>query len=390
MAVNISTAEIVAPAPFEPDWPAIIAVVLAVTAFSVAQGLTYPLISLVLESRHVSAAVNGLNAGMFSIGVASSTLLIARLTARIRGDRLIVASLIGCALCAIVFTLSDALWIWFLARFLLGFFASVIFILSEAWLNAACPDHLRGRISGMYGAGMCSGFAAGPLAIPLFGIEGHGPFLLLATYLTAVAIFTALISRQTRTRPEESPPGGILKFVIGAPALIAMVMAFGFGDITAISGMPVYFARMGYSESFAAFSVTILALPTAIAQPFVGILLDRLPRMGVAIGACAVAAASYLLIPMLESNIAILIVFAVLGAASFGLYTCALTILGGNYSGGLLVAGSAAYALAYAAGSAGGSVTSGFVMETFAPAAMPIGTGLVLLVFTAIIALARK
>ena len=31
-----------------PDWPAIAAVVLGVTAFSVAQGVTYPLISLVL------------------------------------------------------------------------------------------------------------------------------------------------------------------------------------------------------------------------------------------------------------------------------------------------------------------------------------------------------
>ncbi len=59
-----------------PDWPAIIAVVLGVTAFSVAQGLTYPLISLSLEGRGVSAATIGLNAMGFAAGLAAATLLL--------------------------------------------------------------------------------------------------------------------------------------------------------------------------------------------------------------------------------------------------------------------------------------------------------------------------
>ena len=377
-------------APLEPDWPAIVAVVLAVTCFSVAQGLTYPLISLVLESRQVSSVVNGLNAATFSVGIASSTLMIGRLTGRFAGNHLIIAALLGCALCLMVFPLSASLWIWFLARFLLGFCVSLVFILSEAWLNTACPDRLRGRVSGIYGAGMCAGFAAGPLAIPIFGIQGFAPFLLLAGYLTTVALLTAIISRGARTTSHPSPPGGLLHFAAAAPGLIAMVIAFGFGDITAISGMPVYFIRTGHTEAFAALSVTVLALPTAIAQPLVGLLLDKLPRIGVAIGTSMLAAVSYLAIPFLQSDIAILIAFAIIGTASFSLYTCALTMLGGAYSGGLLVAGSAAFALAYASGSAGGSMISGVLMEAIAPAAVPIGTGLVLLGFTAVIAFGRR
>lgn len=34
-----------------PDWAAIVIVILSVTAFAVAQGLTFPLISLALEAR---------------------------------------------------------------------------------------------------------------------------------------------------------------------------------------------------------------------------------------------------------------------------------------------------------------------------------------------------
>ena len=48
---------------FSPDWPAIVAVVLGVTAFSVAQGLTYPLISLTLEARGFSPALVSSSSG---------------------------------------------------------------------------------------------------------------------------------------------------------------------------------------------------------------------------------------------------------------------------------------------------------------------------------------
>ena len=137
-----------------PDWSAIAAVILGVTAFSVAQGLTYPLISLTLEARGFSPGLIGVNALAFAGGLAASTLLLGSLTARWRADRLIIASLVGCSLCLATFAASSSFVVWFVARFLLGFFASLIFMLGEAWLSAACPDRLRGRVSGIYGAGM--------------------------------------------------------------------------------------------------------------------------------------------------------------------------------------------------------------------------------------------
>ena len=53
---------------FAPDRAAIAAVIVGVTAFAVAQGLTYPLISLVLEHRKVSPSLIGFNAGCFAAG----------------------------------------------------------------------------------------------------------------------------------------------------------------------------------------------------------------------------------------------------------------------------------------------------------------------------------
>lgn len=373
-----------------PDWPAIVAVVLGATAFSVAQGLTYPLVSLTLEARGYSPSMIGFNAIAYASGMGASTLLVGSLTARWRADRLIIASLVICSMCLAAFAASGAFAVWLAARFLLGFFASVIFMLGEAWLNAACPDRLRGRVSGLYGAGVCAGFAAGPLAIPLLGSESGLGFALTAVYLAIVAFATGMLMFSTRTAPEPSSNGDLLRFFKAAPLLVGMVFAFGFADIAAISAMPVYFVKMGYSQSFAAISVSVLALPTAIAQPFIGVLLDRLPRERVALAAVSVAAAGYFILPAVRSEIAILTVFAVMGAAAFSLYTCALTMLGERYGGSMLVAGSAAFALAYSFGSGAGSGLTGAIMDAGGPTAGPISVGIGLAAFTAALVFARR
>ncbi|QRM54654.1 MFS transporter [Sinorhizobium sp. BG8] len=366
-----------------PDWPAIAAVILGVTAFSVAQGVTYPLISLTLEARGVSSTLIGINALGFALGLGLATLMLGRLTNRFRPDRLIIAGLIGCSLCLATFSAFTSMWVWFGARLVLGFSSSLIFMLSEAWLNVACPDRLRGRISGVYGASICGGFAAGPLAIPLLGTSGGLGFALTAVYLALVAFATAILMFSTRTVPEPSSTRDLFRFFRHAPMLAAMVFAFGFADIAAISAMPVYFVKTGHTEAFAAFSVTVLALPTAIAQPFIGVLLDRLPRHRVAVCSACVAALSYLVVPALEHPAAILTAFATMGAATFALYTCALTMLGEKFRGPMLVAGSAAYALAYAVGSGVGSSATGAIMEVGGPQAGPLSVGIALSAFTA-------
>jgi MFS family permease len=363
------------------DWAAIAVVIFGVTAFSISQGLTYPLISLVLAAREVSPAMIGLNGACFAAGMALSVLLIGPITRNIKGHRLIVVSLLGASFSLAMFACFDALWVWFVARFVLGFSASLIFMMSEAWLNTACPDHIRGRVTGLYGASLCAGFAAGPMAIPLFGTEDGFAFSLLAVYVAFVAFASVIISRKAYTEPPRAASGTFLKFVFAAPMLVAMVLAFGFADIAAISGMPVYFTKLGYSPAFAAVSVTIMALPTAIAQPFVGMLLDKVSRTLVAVVTSLITAVCFLILPFLQSDIAILIDFAIIGAASLGLYTSALTLLGERYNGGMLVAGSAAFAMAYAVGSAGGSTTFGMAMEAFTPAGGPITVGLVMALF---------
>ncbi|WP_047456783.1 MFS transporter [Rhizobium rhizogenes] len=372
-----------------PDWAAIAIVILSVTAFAIAQGLTFPLISLMLQGKGISGRLIGLNAAGYAVGAATAVLMIDKLTARFRGDRLIIAALFGCSVCLAAFALTDHLLLWFAARFVIGFCASLISILSGAWLNTASPNRIRGRISGFYGAGMCAGFAAGPLAIPLLGTENGFAFALVAVYVALIGFASVAFSGNTRTLPQRAPTGALFRFIRAAPVLVLMELAFGFADIAAISGMAVYFVRVGHSEAFAAYAITVLSLPTALAQPLVGWLLDRTSRAGVAFGCGLLGAVVFLLIPFLHSEAAILVAFAVIGAATFALSTCALTILGERFEGGMLVAGTASFSLAYSAGSVMGSTGTGFVMDLISPAAVPTSVGLGLLAFTVLMAFKR-
>lgn len=372
-----------------PDWAAITIVILSVTAFAIAQGLTFPLISLVLEGRGVPGSLIGLNAATYAAGAIVAVLTIDHLTARVRANRVIVAALFGCAMSLAAFAMTDYLPIWFMARFLIGFCASLISILSGAWLNAATPDRIRGRISGFYGAGMCAGFALGPLAIPLLGTTNNSAFALVAGYIALIGLACAAINGSTRTLPERAPAGALLRFISAAPILVMIELAFGFSDIAAISGMAVYFVRVGHSEAFAAYAVTVLSLPTAFAQPLIGWLLDKTSRAGVTIGCGLLGAAAFLIIPLLQSEAAILAAFAIIGIATFALSTCALTILGERFEGGMLVAGTASFSLAYSVGSAMGSTGTGFLMDWISPSAVPISVGLGLLAFTTLVLFKR-
>lgn len=368
-----------------PDWAAIAIVILSVTAFAVAQGLTFPLISLALEARGVAGSVIGLNAATYAAGAIASVLIIDRITARVRGSSLIVAALFGCSVSLAAFSMTDFLPIWFIARFAVGFCASLISIQSGAWLSTASPEGIRGRVSGFYGAGMCLGFAAGPLAIPFMGTTGGVAFTVVAGYIATIGVACAFFTSRTRTVPAHAPAGSLLRFISLAPVLVLVELIFGFADIAAISGMAVYFVRMGHTEAFAAYAITVLSLPTAFAQPLVGWLLDKDSRPGVTISCGLLAAIAFLVIPFLVSETLILFVFAIIGIATFALSTCALTILGERFAGGMLVAGTASFSLAYSIGSAMGSTGTGLLLDWISPSAVPTSVGLCLIAFTILI-----
>ena len=358
------------------DWWSVATVTTGITVFAVAQGLTYPLISLLLAERGASDAMVGLNAAAFMLGLATSVLVVPALTRHLRAGQAIVAGLIGAAVILVGFAVTDALATWFVLRFVLGFCVNAIYVFGEAWLNAATADSMRGRVSGLYGAGMTTGFAIGPLAIPVMGTDDGLAFAACAVLVSLTAFGLALMSRRASVEPDKFALIDLPHFARAAPLLLFLVLAFGFVDGTVLALAPLHLTAGGASVSAAAVFIAVTHMGMIVAQPFLGLLLDRTDRWRVAAG-CLVATGVVfgLLIVVPATGTLVWLLGALGGAAFFGIYTSALAILGREHGGAMLVAGASAFSLAYAAGGMIGPAATGLLADavpgaTIAPVAL--------------------
>ena len=297
------------------------------------------------------------------LGLGTSVMIVPALTRHLRAGQVIVAGLLGAAVMLAGFAATDDLAAWFVLRFALGFCVNAIYVFGEAWLNAATADTVRGRVSGVYGAGMSAGFVIGPLAIPVLGTEDGLAFAACAVLVSLVAFGLALMSRRARIEPDKLVLADLPRFARAAPMLIFIVLAFGFIDATVLSLSPLHLTSGGASAAAAATFVAVMHIGMIVAQPLLGILLDRANRWHVAAGCMAATGVTFGLlsfVPVTGSLIWVLGAFG--GAAFFGIYTSALALLGQEHGGAMLVAGASAFSLAYAFGGVvGPSVTGGLV-----------------------------
>ena len=382
-----------APSRESTDIPLILAASFGIGAFGLALGLTYPLLTLLLAERGVSPHVIGLNAASMGLGIAVSTIFLPSLTSCFRHGGLIVAGLLGAAATMLAFSLTGNILAWFVLRMALGFCVNTAFVLTEAWVNAAASDRIRGRAVSGYTMSLSAGFAIGPLGIPVLGIDTALPFAVCATLVGLTAIGIAILSRRAKVRTAEASQGAMWRFVIAAPMLVAMVMAFGFSDWTIISVMPIYFLEKGLDAALSSTTVSVVHFGMIIFAIPTGIVLDRWSRMGTGAVCAAGTAICFGLLPTMDANDwGLWIVLLSLGACSVGLYTTALTLLGERFSGGVLVAGSAVFSMAFTIAGTVGMLGSGAIMSFVGPETVPVlfAVFFLLLLFAMVTSLRRR
>ena len=145
------------------------------SAFDVTLGLSYPLLSLILEARGVPAAWIGANAAMTPLGLMLAAPAVLPMARRTGSWQLALLCIGVTAGTLVLLRLSDELRLWFLLRFVLGAAIGILSALSEAWINALATEATRGRIIGLYASVLSLGFAAGPFLLTLTGSAGWAP-----------------------------------------------------------------------------------------------------------------------------------------------------------------------------------------------------------------------
>ncbi len=365
------------------QWGLLMGVISAISVFAIVFGLSYPLLSVVLERQGHSPSAIGINAAMLPLGLIVSSFLIPRAAQLLGTHRLAVGSALLAGAVFLAYGLWPNIWAWFPLRFVMGMATSTLFVLSEMWINSLASDHNRGRIMGLFTTVLAAGFSLGPFLLVQVGSEGFAPFLVGG----GVCVLGAMILLPLGGRLPQFPithEASVRSFIPLAPLLVLAVAILAFFDQAALALLPVYGLALGHSEEAAALWLAALGAGNIIFQIPLGWFADRFGRRKM-MGVCAfVTIVCCLLLPYgVAAGAWVWPLVLCLGAAGFGVYTMALTELGDRFTGELLLAGNAAFALMWGIGGLFGGPLGGGAMDLFGPhglpAVMAIAYGLLLI-----------
>lgn len=368
------------------EWPSVVALIACIGVFGLALGLTYPLLSIMMVDAGFSDLLIGLNGSATCIGIILALFILPRLLRTLGAFAVVVLGLAGSAACLVAFPYTDPDLAWLLLRVILGGCLNVIFVVSEAWLNAVTAERIRGRVIGVYATVMAGGFALGPLLLVALGDSGALPFLVCAA-ITAAAIAVILpLRRRNAGELGGMSLASVARFLAVGALLAGVVAVFAFFDAAVMTLIPVYLLRSGFTAEIGAAALSAMMVGMVFAQYPVGWLLDHFRRATVIAGCSLVAALGCALLPWsLDLPVVFWPLLLLLGGTSFALYTGALTVLGERFRGGLLVAGSACFALAYGVGGTLGPLAGGSVLQALGPDAMPALFAAVFLVLAVVV-----
>lgn len=373
-----------------PQWRDLALVMVTATLVGMTISLAVPLLSLVLERHGVPPFAIGLNTAASGLGIFLIAPFIRRLVVRLGPVDCIRWALLTTAGCMLAFPLWVDLGFWFVVRLVFGSAAALMFVLSEAAVNALAPEHLRGRVLGIYATLFSLGFAGGPLVLVVAGSEGLAPFL-LASALFASGLLPASLLRpvEHRLMPEGQGDGHrLIDTWRVAPVAMAGVGAYALLESAQFALLPVYALSSGMSERTAAALVSVWLSGNILLQYPLGWLADRHHRIRVMALCATIAAVGQLLVPLVvQTPLLLWPLLILLGGTMGGLYTLSLVLIGQRFHGADLTSANTAFVMTFQLGAIVGPPYAGAVMGAAGSASFPLALVLPLVLLGTLLAL---
>jgi len=354
----------------QPHFANLAAAIAAVACCDIATGLTLQLLPLILESQGYSARLIGFNAAMGPIGVLLAGPLLPGIVGRL-GSQTVAFAAVGLIILSLaLFQILPYVAAWFPIRFLMGAAIGTLFTISEAWVLTFAGDKARGRVMGIYTSMLAVTFAAGPLLLPFTGISGWAPWLIGMVCVAFSAVPLAFVNASdVDFNPKEK--GGFLRFLKRAPYLLVAVAAVTIFDSVFISFFAIFAMRSGLEMSIASAMLGVAVISNVFLLTPLGMLGDRWSKPGVMLLSAIATILLSLALPTLISGIWAWPVTMLLSATAFGPYIIALSMLGDNFQGPELIAGTATFAAMWGIGGLIGPPIAGTAIDAFGVGALP-------------------
>lgn len=341
--------------------------IMLVAIIGVAMSMTLPLLSLRMDQAGWSGAMIGFNTSFMALATLSLAPFIPALAKQFGIRALLVTALMTGATATLGFGWAQSIWVWFGLRFMLGCSLTILFILSEFWINAAAPDDRRGLIMGIYGTVLSVGFASGPLVLQHTGTVGEAP-LVLGAGIFALALLPVWLAGQQTPQMDGHAGLGFVSLLRSAPVAALAALLFGAVETGAFSVLPVYGLRIGLDDQASAMQITAVALGNLFFQIPFGLLADRVDKRRLLLLIASLAGLIMLVIPFLPPHSWLYLASLCLwGGVAASLYSVGLALLGAQFHGAALVAANALFVMLYATGQMFGPPLLGLAMDMVNP-----------------------
>lgn len=363
---------------------ALSAAIATVSLVGVGLSLTMALLAVRLAQLGYSARAIGLNPSAGGCATLLIAAFVPQLARQLGVRKLLFLALLTAVLSLASFAAYENYWAWLVIRGIYGASLTVLFVLSEFWINSVAPPQRRGVILGLYTTSLAAGFAAGPTILALTGTQGLPPFLAAVALFLIAAVPVALVGGHAPA-VEQQPDTSIHGFVAAAPVATLAALVFGAIETASMGLLPVYALRSGMQAETGALLVSLFALGNVIFPIPMGVLSDRCDRRRLLRTIAALSLLGALLLPLAakQSFALFACLLVVWGGVVGSLYAIGLAHLGARYKGAELAAANATYVMLYSVGMLAGPPFLGVGLDV-APAGLFVGVAMMLAVYLAV------
>jgi MFS family permease len=341
---------------------------------------------VLLESRGYSASIIGANTAVAGLASLFGAALSARIGSYLGVARSMMLMLLISGLSFLGFYLFPNIIAWFALRVSLHFALTVLFVLSEYWVNTSAPPAKRGLVLGIYATCLSLGFAVGPWMFSIIGSGGFTPFGIGIVIITLAAI-PVMIASKDSPEFEEGEHVPFLPYIFAVPAATMAVFVYGAVETGGFALFPVFGTRVGLNEGDAALLLTMVGLGNVLMQIPLGLISDRIRDRRILLLICAlIGFAGMMLLPYVITNWYLMaFLLLIWGGVVAGLYTVGLAHLGSQLQGRELASANAAFIFCYGIGMLAGPQAAGVGMDLMGATGFPITLSLFFAAFIIIL-----
>ena len=128
----------------------LLAIISILSIYGLTVGFFYPLISLNMELRGYSSSLIGLMGALLFLASIIVSPMIPFIMRFMDVRRWVFVSICSDIFFITLMIFFENIYIWFVSRFMMGVAGTVLFVVSETWINEVAEDHYRGRVMGLY------------------------------------------------------------------------------------------------------------------------------------------------------------------------------------------------------------------------------------------------